>query len=279
MTPLLGRPLTDVIFVDPAIPARMAHAEEELRRTEITQPAVLAVDIALTRLLGDYGIAPDMVMGHSLGEYGALVAAGSLTFAAALQAVSARGNEMANLSIDDAGLMVAVMGPLETVEEVVASIDGNVVVANVNSISQSVIGGATDAVITAEQACIARGLTTARLPVSHAFHTSIVAPASEPLRRVLEHSELRPPTLPIIANVTGDFYPSGPDAVPEMLDLLARQVASRCSSSPGFTTSPLPAQPSSSKSVRSGRSAASSQTSSATTSSTSPPTIRKPATS
>ena len=91
MTPLLGRPLTDVIFVDPAIPARVAHAEEELRRTEITQPAVLAVDLALTRLLGDYGVAPDMVMGHSLGEYGALVAAGSLTFAAALEAVSARG--------------------------------------------------------------------------------------------------------------------------------------------------------------------------------------------
>ena len=110
MTPLLGRPLTDVIFVDPASPERVAAAEEELRRTEITQPAVLAVDLALTRLLGEYGVAPDMVMGHSLGEYGALVAAGSLTFAAALEAVSARGNEMANLSIDDAGLMVAVIG-------------------------------------------------------------------------------------------------------------------------------------------------------------------------
>ncbi|MGZ7023662.1 MAG: acyltransferase domain-containing protein, partial [Ilumatobacteraceae bacterium] len=226
MTPLLGRPLTDVIFVDPASPERVAEAEDELRRTEITQPAVLAVDIALTRLLGEYGVAPDMVMGHSLGEYGALVAAGSLSFAAALEAVSARGHEMANLSIDDAGLMLAVMGPLETVEEIVASIDGNVVVANVNSTSQSVIGGATDAVIAAEQACALRGLTTARLPVSHAFHTSIVAPVSEPLRRVLEHLELRPPVLPIIANVTGDFYPSGPDVVPEMLDLLARQVAS-----------------------------------------------------
>ncbi len=226
MTPLLGRPLTDVIFVDPASPERMADAEEELRRTEITQPAVLAVDIALTRLLGEYGVTPDMVMGHSLGEYGALVAAGSLSFAAALEAVSARGHEMANLSIDDAGLMVAVMGPLETVEEIVASIDGNVVVANVNSTTQSVIGGATDAVLAAEQACTDRGLTTARLPVSHAFHTSIVAPASEPLRRTLERLELRPPVLPIIANVTGDFYPSGPDVVPEMLDLLARQVAS-----------------------------------------------------
>ena len=225
MTPLLGRPLTDVIFVDPTSPERTAEAEDELRRTEITQPAVLAVDIALTRLLGEYGVVPDMVMGHSLGEYGALVAAGSLTFPAALEAVSARGHEMARLSIDDAGLMAAVMGPLETVEEIVASIDGNVVIANVNSTTQSVIGGATDAVLAAEQVCADRGLTTARLPVSHAFHTTIVAPASEPLRRTLERLELRSPMLPIVANVTGDFYPSGPDVVPEMLDLLAGQVA------------------------------------------------------
>ena len=122
--------------------------------------------------------------------------------------------------------MAAVIGPLEIVEEIVASIDGNVVVANVNSTTQSVIGGATDAVLAAEQACADRGLTTVRLPVSHAFHTSIVAPASEPLRRTLERLELRSPMLPIVANVTGDFYPSGPDVVPAMLDLLAGQVAS-----------------------------------------------------
>ena len=71
-----GPALSDIIFVDPADAAAIARAEEELRRTEITQPAVLTVDIALTRLLGEYGIAPDLVMGHSLGEYGALVAAG-----------------------------------------------------------------------------------------------------------------------------------------------------------------------------------------------------------
>ncbi len=222
----MGRPLTDIIFVDPASPDRVAAAEDELRRTEITQPAVLAVDLALTRLLGEYGVMPDMVMGHSLGEYGALVAAGSLTFAAALEAVSARGKEMAELTIEDPGLMIAVSGPLETVEEIVAAIDGNVVVANVNSLTQSVIGGASDAVLAAEAACLARGLPIARLPVSHAFHTSIVAPASAPLRRTLERLDLRPPVLPIITNVTGDFYPTGSGAVPEMLDLLARQVAS-----------------------------------------------------
>ena len=80
-------------------------------QTEITQPAVLATDLALTRLLAAYGVRPDMVMGHSLGEYGALVAAGALSFDAALEAVSARGREMASLSIDDNGAMAAVFAP------------------------------------------------------------------------------------------------------------------------------------------------------------------------
>ena len=93
MRPLLGgRALSDIIFVGPE---GVAEAEAQLMRTEITQPAVLTVDIALTRLLAAYGIEPDFVMGHSLGEYGALVAAGVLSFPAALEAVSARGREMA----------------------------------------------------------------------------------------------------------------------------------------------------------------------------------------
>ena len=80
MTPLLGKPLSDFIFVDQADPNAVAKAEEDLRQTAITQPAVLAIDLALTRLLAAYGIQPDMTMGHSLGEYGALVASGALPF-------------------------------------------------------------------------------------------------------------------------------------------------------------------------------------------------------
>ena len=79
MTPLLGKPLSEFIFVDQTDADAVAKAEEDLRQTEITQPTVLAIDLALTRLLAAYGIQPDMTMGHSLGEYGALVASGSLT--------------------------------------------------------------------------------------------------------------------------------------------------------------------------------------------------------
>ena len=80
MTPLLGKPLTDFVFVNQEDPVAVAKADEDLRQTAITQPAVLAIDLALTRLLAAYGIQPDMTMGHSLGEYGALVAAGALAF-------------------------------------------------------------------------------------------------------------------------------------------------------------------------------------------------------
>ena len=98
MTPLLGKPLSDFIFVDEADADAVAKAEEDLRQTAITQPAVLAIDLALTRLLAAYGIQPDMTMGHSLGEYGALVASGALPFADALEAVSARGRGMTAVS-------------------------------------------------------------------------------------------------------------------------------------------------------------------------------------
>ncbi|MGZ6705847.1 MAG: SDR family NAD(P)-dependent oxidoreductase [Solirubrobacteraceae bacterium] len=227
MLPLLeGRRLSDIIFCDPADAGAVARAEEELRRTEITQPAVLTVDIALTRLLAEYGLVPDFVMGHSLGEYAALVTAGSLSFEAALEAVSARGREMADLDVEDPGTMAAVMAPLAEVERVVAETGGDVELANVNSTHQVVLGGATDAVARAVAALIERGHQAIPLPVSHAFHTHIVAPASTPLRATLARLGLRSPQLPIVGNVDGAFYPSGDGAGEQMLDLLARQVAS-----------------------------------------------------
>lgn len=227
MTPLLGKPLTSYIFVDGSDQAQVALAERQLLQTEVTQPAVLAADLALTRLLAAYGIRPDVVMGHSLGEYGALVAAGALPFAAALEAVSARGREMASLMVPDKGAMAAVMAPLEEIERIVASVDGYVVVANINSTHQAVIGGATGAVGRAIEAFTGAGYTAARIPVSHAFHTAIVAPVSEPLRRTLSRLELRAPELPVVANVDGEFYPAdGPGAKERMLDILGRQVAS-----------------------------------------------------
>jgi acyl transferase domain-containing protein/NADP-dependent 3-hydroxy acid dehydrogenase YdfG len=226
MTPLLGKPLSKFIFIDQADPAAVAEAEDDLRQTAITQPAVLATDLALTRLLAAYGIEPNFTMGHSLGEYGALVAAGGLPFVDSLEAVSARGRGMTQVAMDDNGRMAAVFAPLEEIERILKTINGYVVIANVNSNRQGVIGGASKAVEQAMQAFQKAGYDVAPLTVSHAFHTSIVAGASEPLRQVLERLHLESPRLPIVANTNGEFYPTGPDAVPNMLDILTQQVAS-----------------------------------------------------
>jgi len=225
MTPLLGKPLSEYIFVDKTDADAVAKSEDALRQTAITQPAVLATDLALTRLLAAYGVTPDFTMGHSLGEYGALVAAGALPFSDALEAVSARGREMTQFAVADNGRMAAVFAPIEEIERILKTVDGYVVIANINSSRQAVIGGASQAVERAMQALLQAGFEVAALPVSHAFHTSIVAPASEPLRRVLERLRLSSPKLPIVANTNGEFYPTGAGVVPQMVDILAQQVA------------------------------------------------------
>lgn len=226
MTPLIGKPLTEFVFVDGTDPKAVAQADGDLRQTAITQPAVLAIDWSLTQLLAAYGIQPDLTMGHSLGEYGALVAVGALSFENALIAVSARGRGMTNVAVEDTGKMAAVFAPMDEIERILKSVNGYVVIANFNSDHQAVIGGASKAVEQAIEIFKQAGYEPVELPVSHAFHTSIVAPASGPLRLELERLHLQSPRLPIVANVDGKFYPMGPNAVPQMLDLLSRQVAS-----------------------------------------------------
>jgi len=222
MTPILGKPLTGYIFVD-GDEAAQAQAEKELRNTAITQPAMLTVNVALMRVLNKFGFQPDMVIGHSLGEYAALVAAGVLTFAEALQVVSARGREMTRINLDDNGCMAAVSARLEAVQEILKTIEGYVVIANLNSPLQCVIGGSTPAVDAALQAFAAANIQATKIPVSHAFHTQIVAPASVPLRGVIDRMNVQAPRLPIMANVTGELYPTQRE---EILDILAAQVAS-----------------------------------------------------
>ncbi len=226
MKPFLGgRSLTEFMFVEGADPEVTARAEEDLAQIAITQPAVIASDIALTRLLAAYDIQPDMVMGHSVGEYGALVASGSLSFEDALEVVSARSREAEGLSLET-GTMAAIFAPLDEIERELKKISGYVVIANVNSYHQAVIGGNTEAVKQVVEAFIKAGYDAVPLPVSNAFHTAIVSPYCEPLRRLLRRVQLKRPNLPVISNVNGEFYPTGPDAISEMLENLTEQVAS-----------------------------------------------------
>jgi len=226
MEPVLGKPLSAYVFADASDQNAIAAAEAQLMQTEITQPAVLTVDAALTELLAAYGIHPDMVMGHSLGEYGALIAAGALPFEDALEAVAGRGREMASVEVGDNGLMAAVFAPLEEIVRIAESVEDYVVVANYNSTQQAVIGGSTAGVTEASQRLVDAGARVVPLPVSHAFHTEIVAPAAEPLKQLLERLRLESPAIPLVANIDGEFYPMGPNVVPKMIEILGKQIAS-----------------------------------------------------
>ncbi len=219
-----GRTLTSYIRRDPSIDEEAQF--EALRATQISQPATLMVDVAILRLMAGYGIFPDVVAGHSLGEYAAAVAAGILSFKDALLAVSARGREMAAIEIPDPGRMVGIASGVDTVQEVLAEIPGYVIAANKNCPTQTVIAGESEATDAAIEAFRSRGITVYPLPVSHAFHSRIVAPASGPLKNVLGRLDIKAPVRPITTNVTSKYYPTGPGAKAEVIDILAQQVAS-----------------------------------------------------
>jgi malonyl CoA-acyl carrier protein transacylase len=218
-----GVRLTDILWPTPDTPEAQAASERKLQLTEFTQPAVLAADVAILRLLRQWGIQPDVVAGHSLGEYGALVAADVLTFADALHAVAARGREMAHVEVPDLGKMASVSADWHAVTEMVRSVTEYVIPANKNSPSQTVIAGSSKGIDQAIALLQQKGLQVQPLPVSAAFHSSIVAPASKPLRTVLARLGVKPPRVRVLSNVGAQPYE---DDVEWILDNLATQVAS-----------------------------------------------------
>ena len=203
------------------------EAEHKLKQTEYTQPAMLTADLAIERALNDHGQHPDMVAGHSLGEYAALMSAGILDMDGALRASAARGTEMGSVVIEDKGLMASILAPYDEVSAVIDSIEGYVIAANKNSPKMTVIAGETEPVKQAMAQFEEKGFQAVPLATSHAFHSRIVAPANEPLRRFLESLEIRWPRIPITANVDGTFYPmEGADSKEGVLGKLAPQMAS-----------------------------------------------------
>ncbi|MEJ6665414.1 MAG: beta-ketoacyl synthase N-terminal-like domain-containing protein, partial [Euryarchaeota archaeon] len=234
MTEVLdGETLSSFVLRSNLSKEEQAEAEHKLKQTEYTQPAMLTADLAIERALNDHGLKPDMVAGHSLGEYAALMSAGILDMDGALRAAAARGTEMGAVEIDDKGLMASVGAPYSEVEAIINSIDGYVIAANKNSPKMTVIAGETAPVKAAMVAFEEQGFQCMLLATSHAFHSRIVAPANEPLRRFLEGLEIRWPTIPITANVDGEFYPMNPSDSEDLeaskaaiLSKLALQMAS-----------------------------------------------------
>ena len=224
---LEGESLSSFVLRSNLTKEEAKEAEEKLKRTEYTQPAMLTADLAIERALNDHALKPDMVAGHSLGEYAALMAAGIMDMDSALRAAAARGTEMGSVEIDDQGLMASVSAPLADVERILDATDGYVIAANKNSPKMTVIAGETAPVKAAMSAFEAESMPCTVLQTSHAFHSKIVAPANAPLRAFLEELDLQWPTIPITANVDGTFYAmEGENAKAAVLEKLAPQMAS-----------------------------------------------------
>jgi [acyl-carrier-protein] S-malonyltransferase len=213
----LGFPLSKVIFEGP---------EVELRLTENTQPAIMTVSVAAWRVLAQHGVEPALAAGHSLGEWSAHVAAGTLTFADAVRAVKARGRAMQQAVPAGQGAMAAVLSldadqVAEACREAEAETGLAVAAANLNSPGQTVISGAMAGVEKAVALAKIKGARRAvMLPVSAPFHCALMQPAQEEVVRVLGALTLANPRIPVAANVTGKLVTTAAAAQ----DALIRQV-------------------------------------------------------
>ena len=190
---ILGFRITDLMF---------EGTDEDLKQTKVTQPAIFLHSVILAKTMGDE-FNPDMVAGHSLGEFSALVAAGALTFEDGLRLVSARAHAMQKACELKPSTMAAVIAlPDEKVEEVCEGIDGVVVCANYNCPGQIVISGEIEAIDAACEKLLAAGAKRAlRLKVGGAFHSPCMEPARAELAKAIEATDIHTPVCPVYQNV------------------------------------------------------------------------------
>ncbi len=190
---ILGFDITKIMF---------EGTDEDLKQTNVTQPAIFLHSVALAVVLGDR-FNPDMVAGHSLGEFSALTAAGSLSFEDGLSLVSKRAKAMQKACELNPSTMAAIIGlDNELVEEVCSSIKAVVVPANYNTIGQIVISGSHEGIDLAIAALQEKGAKRAlKLPVGGAFHSPLMEPAREELAKAIAEAPIATPKCPIYQNV------------------------------------------------------------------------------
>lgn len=192
---VLGFRITDIMFTG---------TDEELRQTRVTQPAIFLHSVILATVAGK-GFAPEMVAGHSLGEFSALVAAGALPFEDGLTLVAGRASAMQKACGINPSTMAAVLGMDDAVvEEVCAALNETVVPANYNSPGQIVISGTTEGVAAATEELKKRGAKRiVPLSVSGGFHSPCMEPARQELEEAIRKSHFSSPICPVYQNVTG----------------------------------------------------------------------------
>ncbi|HBE88179.1 MAG TPA: beta-ketoacyl synthase, partial [Elusimicrobia bacterium] len=215
---MIGVRLTEAIWSKPGESKEdLAKREAAIKQTQLTQPSMMTADIAMYRLFREFGIKPDMAIGHSLGEYAAATAAGIFTFENGLRAVTNRAKEMANVKVADPGKMASVALGCDKVDAELKKIKGYVICANKNCPLQTVIAGEAKSVEEAVQRFKAMGVEAGEIPVSHAFHSEIIKSAMGPYRKFLESIPIKPADMKILSNVTADFFPTDTQGIYDML--------------------------------------------------------------
>lgn len=199
--PYLAHSLLSVLY---------AGSDSFLDETEYTQPALFAIEYSLALLWRSWGVAPDVVLGHSVGEYVAACVAGVFSLSDGLKLIANRGRLMQKLARD--GEMAAVFATEEQVKRAIGRFAEDVSVAAVNGPEEVTISGASRSLNAVLQALSLEDVEFQRLKVSHAFHSPLMDPVLDPFEGVARHVEYRPPRVPLISNVTGQAVDGVPDA-------------------------------------------------------------------
>jgi acyl transferase domain-containing protein len=202
LAPYLEQPLLDVIHAP-------AGETSPLDETAFTQPALFALEYALVTLWRSWGIEPHAVMGHSVGEYVAACVAGSMSLEQGLKLIAQRARLMQNLQRP--GRMAVVFAEEALVGEAIAAYADELSIAAINGPENCVIAGAADAIAAVVDEFESRGIATRTLPVSHAFHSSLMEPMLEEFRAIAGQIRFASPTIPLVSNLTGE--PAGPETL------------------------------------------------------------------
>jgi len=213
--------LSDFIYPRPAqTKTEKKEQEEALRRTDIAQPAIGAVSLAMHNILKEFGIKPDATCGHSFGELTALCSAGWIDINTFFLLSISRGNSMAAAGQNkdqENGAMLAVKASLEKLAHLVIEVGSDVILANKNSHNQGVLSGSIEAINRAVKICKKEGLKAIKLPVAAAFHSSLVKNARKPFKKALKKIKISPSEIPVLSNTTGGAYPYDSEHVKKLL--------------------------------------------------------------